>query len=76
VTGGGEGAPHSGSPALPGAISHWILHIPQTRLIKFGAKVVKHAHYICFQMAEVLIKRSLFAAILRRTRRLMQLVPE
>ena len=28
------------------------------------AKVVRHARYTCFQMAEVLLKRSLFATIL------------
>jgi hypothetical protein len=37
--------------------------------------VVKHARYTCFQMAEVSITRNLFAAILRRIRRLMQPVP-
>ncbi len=40
-----------------------------------GAKVVKHARYTCFQMAEVSIPRNLFAAILGRIRRLIQPVP-
>ncbi|MCH8845060.1 MAG: hypothetical protein IID61_19045 [SAR324 cluster bacterium] len=44
-------------------------------MIKIGAKVVRHARYTCFQMAEVSISRNLFAAILRRIRRLMQPVP-
>ncbi len=61
--------------ALPRSISHWSLRTLQTKLIKIGAKVVKHARYTCFQMAEVLIIRSLFAAILRRIQRLMQPVP-
>ncbi len=47
----------------------------QTKLIKIGAKVVRHARYTCFQMAEVSITRNLFAAILRRIRRLIQPVP-
>jgi hypothetical protein len=47
----------------------------QTTLIKIGAKVVKYARYTCFQMAEVSIPRSLFAAILGRIRRLIQPVP-
>ena len=47
----------------------------QTKLIKIGAKVVKHARYTCFQMAEVAITQKLFAAILRRIHRLIQPVP-
>jgi len=34
------------------------------KLIKIGAKVVRHAKYVTFQMAEVAILRDLFAAIL------------
>ena len=47
----------------------------QTKLIKIGAKVVRHARYTCFQMPEVSITRNLFAAILRGIRRLIQPVP-
>ena len=61
--------------ALPRSISHWSLSTLQTRLIKIGAKVVRHARYTCFQMAEVSILRNLFAAILRRIWRLSQPVP-
>ncbi len=61
--------------ALPKSISHWSLRTLQTRLIKIGAKVVRHARYTYFQMAEVMISRNLFAAILRRVRRLLQPVP-
>jgi hypothetical protein len=35
------------------------------KLIKIGAKVVGHARYVAFQMAEVAIPRNLFADILR-----------
>ncbi len=35
------------------------------KLIKIGAKVVRHGRYITFQLAEVAIPRSLFANILR-----------
>ncbi len=38
----------------------------QGKLIKIGAKVVRHARYVIFQMAEVAIPRDLFADILRR----------
>ena len=61
--------------ALPRSISHWSLRTLQTKLIKIGAKVVRHARYTCFQMAEVSISRNLFSAIFRRIRRLMQPVP-
>jgi len=61
--------------APPRSISHWSLRTLQTRLIKIGAKVVRHARYTCFQMADVSIPRNLFTAILRRIRRLIQPVP-
>jgi hypothetical protein len=35
------------------------------KLIKIGAKVVRHGRNITFQMAEVAISRPLFAEILR-----------
>lgn len=34
--------------ALPRAIGHWSLRTLQVRLIKIGAKVVRHAGYTCF----------------------------
>ncbi len=37
---------------------------------KMGAKVVHHARYVFFQMAEVAVPRKLFAAILDRIQRL------
>jgi transposase-like protein len=36
------------------------------KLIKIGAKVVRHARQVIFQMAEVAIPRELFRAILER----------
>ena len=36
------------------------------KLIKIGAKVVRHTKYVTFQMAEVAVPRELFAAILER----------
>ncbi len=33
--------------------------------VKIGAKIVRHGRYITFQLAEVAIRRSLFANILR-----------
>ena len=39
-------------------------------MIKIGAKVIQHAKYVTFQMAEVAIQRSLFALILDKIARL------
>jgi hypothetical protein len=39
-------------------------------LIKIGAKVVAHAKYVTFQLAEVAVPRQLFAAILEEIGRL------
>ena len=51
--------------ALPEAVEHWSLTTLREKLIKIGAKVVRHGRYITFQMAEVAISRPLFAEILR-----------
>jgi hypothetical protein len=40
------------------------------KLIKIGAKVVRHGRYVTFQLAEVAISRALFAEILRLIDRL------
>ena len=39
-------------------------HVPPS--IKIGAKVVRHAKYVTFQIAEVAVPRELFARILER----------
>ena len=39
------------------------------KLIKTGAKVVRHSKYVTFQLAEVAGPRKVFAAILARLRR-------
>ncbi len=56
--------------ALPGSAKHWSLTTLREKLIEIGAKVVRHARYVTFQMAEVAIPRRLFATILRRISRL------
>ena len=40
------------------------------KLIKIGAKIVRHGRYVTFQLAEVAIPRTLFADNLRRIDRL------
>ena len=51
--------------ALPEAVEHWSLTTLREKLVKIGAKVVRHGRYITFQLAEVAICRELFAEILR-----------
>ncbi len=51
--------------ALPNEIEHWSMTTLREKLIKIGAKVVRHGRYITFQLAEVAIPRQLFAGILR-----------
>jgi hypothetical protein len=55
--------------ALPKAVKHWSLTTLREKLIKIGAKVVRHAKYVIFQMAEVAVPREMFAAILDRIQR-------
>ena len=54
--------------ALPTAVRHWTLTTLLVKLIKTGAKVVRHARYVTFQMAEVAVPQKVFAAILGRIR--------
>ncbi len=51
--------------ALPQEVEHWSLAALRNKLIKIGAKVVRHGRYITFQRAEVAIPRVLFAEVLR-----------
>ena len=56
--------------ALPKSINDWSLRTMREKLVKIGAKVVSHARYVTFQMAEVLVSRSLFYEILEKIKRL------
>ena len=56
--------------ALPREVEHWSLTKLREKLIKIGAKVVRHGRYVTFQSAEVAVPRALFADILRRIDRL------
>lgn len=55
--------------ALVRAVKHCSLTTLREKLIKIGAKVVRHARYVAFQMAEVAAPRKLFGAMLGRTER-------
>lgn len=54
------------SLALPKKIIDWSLRTLKEKLIKIGAKVVRHSRYVIFQMAEVAVPRALFCEILDR----------
>jgi hypothetical protein len=56
--------------ALPKSVKKWSLRTLREKLIKIGAKVVKHPRYVVFQMAEVVVPRALFGEILERIGRL------
>jgi len=55
---------------LPKSVRAWSLRTLREKLIKIGAKVVKHSRYVVFQMAEVIVPRALFREILERIVRL------
>ncbi len=50
---------------MPDKVEQWSLTTLREKLIKIGAKVVRHGRYVTFRMAEVAIPRRLFAEILR-----------
>ncbi len=50
--------------ALPEAVSHWSMTTLRDRLVKIGAKIVRHGRSITFQTAEVMVPRDLFQKIL------------
>ena len=52
--------------ALPTQIKNWSLTTLWEKLIKTGAKMVRHARYVTFQMAEVTFPHDLYRAMLRR----------
>ena len=56
--------------ALPKDVEHWSLTTLREKLIKIGAKVMRHGRYITFQLVEVAIPRAVFAEILRLIDRL------
>jgi len=52
--------------AFPKSVKKWSLRTLREKLVKIGAKVVRHSRYIIFQMAEVAVPRMLFREILDR----------
>jgi hypothetical protein len=56
--------------ALPDEVAQWSLTTLREKLVKIGARIVRHGRYVVFQLAEVAVPRTLFAEILRRIERL------
>ena len=56
--------------ALPEEVEHWSLTTLREKLVKIGARIVRHGRYVVFQLAEVAVPRALFADILNRIERL------
>ncbi len=54
---------------LPEAMADWSLTSLQLKLIKIGARVVRHARAITFQLAEVAVTGPMIRTILAATRR-------
>jgi Transposase DDE domain group 1 len=52
--------------ALPEEVEQWSLTTLCEKLVKIGARIVRHGRYVVFQLAEVAVPRALFAEILRR----------
>jgi hypothetical protein len=50
--------------ALPDAVKQWSMTTLRERLVKIGARIVRHGRSITFQMAEVMVPRDLFREIL------------
>ena len=51
---------------LPESMKHWSLTSLQTRMIKTGGRLVRHARRLVFQLAEVLVSREMLCGILER----------
>jgi hypothetical protein len=56
--------------ALPQAMAHWSLTTLREKLVKIGARMVRHGRYITFQLAEVAVSARMFGQILARIARL------
>jgi hypothetical protein len=56
--------------ALPKDIEYWSLTTLREKLVKIGARIVRHGRYVVFQLAEVAVPRTLFEMIMRRIDRL------
>ena len=51
---------------LPKVVKHWSLRSAQIKLIKIGARLVRHARRLAFQFAEVAVPRDVLRQVLER----------
>ncbi len=49
---------------MPPEAEHWLLTMLREKLVKIGAKVVRHGRYVTFQLAEVAVPRSIFQKVM------------
>jgi len=49
---------------LPDEVGHWSLTTLREKVVKIGAKIIAHARYTVFQMAEVAVPHDLFRRML------------
>jgi hypothetical protein len=59
----------------PREIKRWTVTTTREKLIKIGAKVVRHARRVTFQLVEVAVPRKLFQAIMGAIDRLRLPIP-
>ena len=45
---------------MPKEVENWSLTTLREKLVKIGAKVVKHGRYVTFQLAEVAVSKIVF----------------
>jgi hypothetical protein len=60
---------------LPAEVAQWSMTTLRDRLVKIGARIVRHGRSITFQMAEVMVPRDLFQTILGAIAALRPLPP-
>ena len=61
--------------ALPEAARHWSMTTLRDRLVKIGARIVRHGRSIAFRIAEAMVSRELFQQILDAIAELRPLPP-
>ncbi len=55
---------HKRKLVRPEDAERWSLTTLREKLVKIGAKVVRHGRYVTFQLAEVAVSKDLFRKIL------------
>ena len=54
------------SLVLPQEVEQWSLTTLREKLVKIGARIVRHGRYVVLQLVEVAVPQVLFEKILRR----------